>query len=181
YSHANVDPHNDLPTVDRSYDELMGLEWIPFSSLLPLCDLLMVGHVSYPKVDPSNLPASLSRKMVHTTLREEWKFKGCTITDDMDMGAIKAKYGSSESVKMALEAGNDLMLVCHAIKAVPEIAKSLKLVRPEVLNESYSRIEALRKRLSPPVPFSHDEFKALDAETKEMRDKVFGEVPAVAH
>lgn len=173
YSHANVDPHNDLPTVDRSLEELQGLEWVPFKSLAPMLDLLMVGHVSYPKVDPSGLPASLSRTMVHKTLREDWKYAGCTVTDDMDMGAIKTKYGSAESVAMALEAGNDLMLVCHAVEAVPEIAKALQKVKPELLNESYARIETLRSRLSAPTPFSLDALKALDAETKEMADKVF--------
>lgn len=172
YSHANVDPHNDLPTVDRSLEELQGLEWIPFKTLSPLVDLLMVGHVSYPKVDPSGLPASLSRTMVHKTLREDWNFTGCTITDDMDMGAIKTKYGSAESVKMALEAGNDLMLVCHAIQSVPDIAKSLREVKPAVLEESYARIEKLREKLSTPPLYSRDEFKSLDAQTKEMREKV---------
>ncbi len=174
YSHANVDPHNHLPTVDRSLEELQGLEWVPFRKMLPIVHLLMVGHVSYPKVDPSNLPASLSRKVVHDTLRKEWNFTGCTITDDMDMGAIKTKYGSAESVRMALEAGNDLMLVCHAVEAVPEIAKALQSVSPAVLEESYARICEMRKRLQPPTPFSLDALKELDAQTKEMRDIVFG-------
>jgi len=172
YSHANVDPHHDLPSVDRTQEELESLEWAPFRKLLPLLDLLMVGHVSYPKVDPTNLPASLSRTMVHQNLRENWKFSGCTITDDMDMGAIKVKYGSEESVRMALEAGNDLMLVCHAIQSVPSIAKALLKVSPEVLNESYARIQHLRSRLSAPAPFSLDALKSLDAQTKAMRDKV---------
>lgn len=173
YSHANVDPHNHLPTVDRSLEELQGLEWVPFRNTLPLVQLLMVGHVSYPKVDPSGLPASLSRKVVHDVLRKEWKFTGCTITDDMDMGAIKEKYGSADSVRMALEAGNDLMLVCHAVNAVPEIAKALLKVSPDILNESYARICALRSKLQAPAPFSLEALKELDAKTKEMRDKVF--------
>jgi beta-N-acetylhexosaminidase len=172
YSNANVDPHNNLPTVDRTCEQLLNFEWVPFRELLSELDLLMVGHVSYPKVDPSGLPASLSRKMVHKTLREDWKFTGCTVTDDMDMGAIKTKYGSAESVKMALEAGNDLMLVCHAIDAVPDVAAALRKVAPEVLNESYARITALRNRLVAPLPFSLEEFKLLDAETKALKDLV---------
>jgi beta-N-acetylhexosaminidase len=180
YSHANVDPHHGLPTVDRSYDELVSLEWAPFKQLLPILDCLMVGHVSYPKVDPSNLPASLSRLVVHKTLREDWKFTGCTVTDDMDMGAIKEKYGSAESARQALEAGNDLMLVCHSIQVVPEIAAALRKVDTAVLNESFGRITNMRNRLAAPTPFSMDAFKALDAETKEMRDKVFAAETAAA-
>ena len=171
YSNANVDPHHDLPTVQRTLNELLALEWIPFVGTLPLLDLVMVGHVSYPKIDASGLPATLSRKMVHETLRQDWKFKGCTVTDDMDMGAIKAKYGSAESAVMALKAGNDLMLVCHAVDAVPEIAKALKAVPQEIKEESFARIETLRARLAKPTPFCMDEFKTLDEGVKELREK----------
>lgn len=174
YSFANVDPHHDLPQLDRSWEELDNLEWVPFKNLLPMLDMLMVGHVSYPKIDPSLAPASLSKIIVHDTLREKWNFKGCTITDDMDMGAIKNKYGSAEAAAQALRAGNDLMLVCHSVDAVPEIAKSLSQVENKILEESYARISALRLRLSKPMPFSMDRFKELDARTKELREKVLG-------
>ncbi|MBX9688509.1 MAG: hypothetical protein K2X27_17500, partial [Candidatus Obscuribacterales bacterium] len=165
--------HNDLPSVNRSYEELNSLEWLPFKTLLPALDLLMVGHVNYPKVDPSGLPASMSRTMVHKVLREDWKFSACTITDDMDMGAIRSKYGSADSAARALEAGNDLMLVCHAVQAVPEIAAALQKVAPAIQEESYARITALRKRLSSPAPFSMELFRDLDDQTKAMRETVF--------
>ena len=53
YSMANCDPHNDLPTVQRSMAELQELEWKPFMTMLPLLDMIMVGHVSYPQIDKS--------------------------------------------------------------------------------------------------------------------------------
>src|SRR5262249_21367762 len=160
------------PKVDRTRDELLALEWVPFKKTLPMLDLLMVGHVSYPKVDPSGLPASLSRQVVHQTLREVWNYTGCTITDDMDMGAIKTKYGSADAAVQALEAGNDLMLVCHSVQAVPEIASALCKANPKALEESYNRILELRKRLKPAAPFSLDAFKSLDAQTAQLREQV---------
>lgn len=172
YSNANVDPHNDLPTVQRSLEELQGLEWQSFMRMLPLLDTIMVGHVSYPQIDASGLPASLSRTMVHKILREDWHFSGCTITDDMDMGAIKTGYGGAPAAATALKAGNDLMLVCHAIKSVPEIATALLGAPQEVLDQSYARISQLRSRLSAPAPFSLDAFKVLDHETAELKAKV---------
>lgn len=172
YSHANVDPHHNLPVVARTFAELDGFEWVPFKSLLPMLDLLMVGHVSYPEVDPSGLPASLSRVVIHQILRENWKFTGCTVTDDMDMGAIKNTYGSAESAVQALKAGNDLMLVCHSVEAVPEIARALKKAEASVLEESYSRIQALLNRLSPPASYSDEKFEELSTHTEAMRAKV---------
>ncbi|MBU6453525.1 MAG: beta-N-acetylhexosaminidase [Cyanobacteria bacterium REEB67] len=172
YSMANVDPHHGLPTVKRSLEQLLALEWLPFKRTLPRLDLVMVGHVSYPDVDPSCLPATLSRTMVHQILREDWHFEGCTITDDMDMGAIKANYGGSEAAASALKAGNDLMLVCHAIDSVPEIAATLLTVPEAIRQQSYQRILALRTRLAAPVAFSLDAFKKLDEETARLRARV---------
>jgi beta-N-acetylhexosaminidase len=180
YSMANVDPHHGLPTVKRTLDQLLSLEWLPFKRTLPMLDLVMVGHVSYPDVDPSCLPATLSRTMVHKILREDWQFKGCTITDDMDMGAIKANYGGSEAAASALKAGNDLMLVCHAIDSVPEIAATLLTVPAEIREESYQRILALRARLAPPADFSLAAFQKLDEETARLRARVLPEAARVA-
>ena len=172
YSYAQVDPHNNLPVVDRTYEQLMEFEWIPFKEMLPLLDLVMVGHVSYPQIDPSGLPASLSATMVHRTLRLEWNFGGCTITDDMDMGAIKTAYGSAESAVMALAAGNDLMLVCHSIQDVPDIAAALARQAPAMLNPAHGRITILRNRLTAPSPFSWEAFKLLDDQIKELKAKL---------
>lgn len=178
YSFATVDPHNDLPKLHRSQSELEALEWQAFMRMKSMLDLIMVGHIAYPMVDPSGLPASLSRTMVHKILREQWEFKGCTITDDMDMGAIKTGYGGPQAAASAVKAGNDLMLVCHAIKTVPEIAAAVKLVSPDVLETSYARIQALRARMPKPTPYTAEAFAKLDQETAEMKAKV--PVPAEA-
>ncbi|MBS2008606.1 MAG: beta-N-acetylhexosaminidase [Cyanobacteria bacterium SZAS TMP-1] len=172
YSMANVDPHNDLPSVDRTKEELISLEWQSFKRMLPKLHMVMVGHVSYPQIDASGLPATLSRVMVHQVLREEWSFEGCTITDDMDMGAIKSKYGSSEAAVQALEAGNDLMLVCHSLEAVPQIASALAAAPRQVLDQSFDRISALRARLVEPQAFSLEAFEALNQDLVRLRAAV---------
>jgi beta-N-acetylhexosaminidase len=170
YSCASVDPHNALPTVNRSLDEMMQTEWVPFRSMLNQLDTLMIGHVSYPLIDASNLPATLAPSMVRDLVRKEWQFKGCTVTDDMDMGAINKAYGSVEAAAMALKAGNDLMLVCHNIEGVPKIAEALAGVSREIQEEAYVRISELRKRLAPPSKFSLADFEQVDAAVSKLRD-----------
>jgi len=169
YSSASVDPHNAMPTVNRTLEEMTQLEWVPFRKSLPILDAMMLGHVSYPLIDSSNLPASLSPNVVRKILRDEWKFTGCTVTDDMDMGAIVKGYGSAEAAAMALKAGNDLMLVCHNIQGIPEIARSMARVSRDVQEESHGRIEAMRKRLAKPSTFSTEQLDQLDAQVKQLR------------
>jgi beta-N-acetylhexosaminidase len=171
YSLAVVDPHNALPTVERSLEEMLSCEWVPFKEMLDQVDTLMIGHVSYPQIDPSNLPASLSVKMVKEMVRTDWKFKGCTITDDMDMGAINKKFGSVEAASMALAAGNDIMLVCHNIEGVPGIAEALAGVDRKIQEEAFERISALRTRLASPSGFSLAAFEKLDASVKSLRER----------
>lgn len=170
YSCASVDPHNALPTVDRSKDAMLTTEWVPFRQMLDRVDSLMIGHVSYPLIDPTGLPATLSPHMVRELVRQEWQFKGCTITDDLDMGAINKIYGSTEAATMALNAGNDILLVCHNIAGVPKIAQALAEVSREVQEESFARITEFRKRLAPPVAFSMNTFDSLDVSVKKLRE-----------
>lgn len=169
YSHAVVDPHHALPSINRTFDQMSLLEWVPFRESASMLDFMMIGHVCYPQIDSSELPASLSPYMVRTVLRENIGFRGCVITDDMDMGAIKSSYGSAEAAAMALKAGNDLVLVCHNIAGVPDIAASLRAVPGEVQQESFARIEAVRKRLPAPEVFSADKFKMLDQKVQQLR------------
>lgn len=179
YSAAKVDPHHALPTVQKTKEEMMKLEWVPFLQCAPKLDFLMVGHVSYPLIDKSGLPATLSPHMVRKIVRDELKFSGCTVTDDMDMGAIAKTYGSADAAAQALSAGNDIMLVCHNIPGVPEIAAALKKVHPEVQEESFARIESLRKRLAKPTPFSMDAFKQLDLAVADLRTATLGQPASV--
>jgi beta-N-acetylhexosaminidase len=162
YSYAQVDPHNDLPKISRTKAELEAFEWKPFRALLASVDTLMVGHAVYPAIDQSGRPASLSRQLIKNIVRDEWHYPGCIITDDLDMGAIKKHYGSAKACQLAMEAGNDLLLVCHEIESVPEIANTLSQVNEDLQTEASQRIATLRERLSPPLEFSMEAAKELD-------------------
>lgn len=177
YSCAKVDPHNALPTVMKTKEEMMKLEWVSFERMLDVVDTLMIGHVSYPLIDSSKLPSSMAPNMVRGLVRNDWQFDRCTITDDMDMGAINKTYGSVEAAKAALEAGNDIILVCHNIEGVPQIAKALAGVSDEIKEESLKRIESLRERLAAPYEFSMQKMEELDAAVKKLRAQVLDAVP----
>ena len=157
---TSVDSHVALPVVDKSLEELWQSELVPFNMTLnqedyfgaqagPSAPAVMVAHILLSQVDP-DYPASLSHRVVTGLLREEMDFDGVVCTDDLTMGAVSNTYGMGEAAVLAVEAGCDLLLVCHgadnltaARDALLEAVDSGRL-SPERLDESVKRILSLK-------------------------------------
>ena len=108
-----VDSHQDLPVVDKSREELEALELIPFrTAIRHQAPAVMVAHILEKGLDPDR-PASLSPKVITELLREDLGFQGLVFTDDLTMGAIVKHYGVGEAAVLAVEAGCDMLLLCH--------------------------------------------------------------------
>jgi beta-N-acetylhexosaminidase len=174
YSYAAVDPHHELPIVARSLKELEEVEWKAFKALLPVLDSMMVGHANYPALDDSGYPSSLSRKIVGGLLREQWGYTGTIISDDLDMGAIVGHYGLGESVIRAVEAGNDLVLLCHRPELIPEAAKALATLSAARAKAAGRKIDEFRKKFQPPHTFSVKAHAALDKQIYQLRVDTLG-------
>jgi beta-N-acetylhexosaminidase len=121
---AHSDSHTEL-AVDKR--ELVELE----EDLKPYRDLIanglaavMVAHVSFPSVD--SRPASLSSWWISQYLRGELGFKGAVISDDLSMTGASVAGAAAERVRLALEAGCDLVLLCNAPAEVPGVLDSMK-------------------------------------------------------
>ena len=157
---TSVDSHVALPVVDKSLEELWQSELVPFNMTLnqedyfgaqagPSAPAVMVAHILLSRVDP-DYPASLSHRVVTSLLREEMGFDGVVCTDDLTMGAVSNTYGMGEAAVLAVEAGCDLLLVCHgadnltaARDALLEAVDSGR-ISPERLDESVKRILSLK-------------------------------------
>jgi beta-N-acetylhexosaminidase len=121
---AHSDSHTEF-AVDKR--ELADLD----EDLKPYRDLIanklaavMVAHVSFPAVD--SRPASMSSWWISGYLRRELEFKGAVVSDDMSMTGASVVGSSAERVRLALEAGCDLVLLCNAPEQVPGVLDSLK-------------------------------------------------------
>jgi len=75
--------------------------------------VVMLGHLAFPALDASGLPATLSPVMMRI-LREEMGFQGVILTDSMGMGAIKQTWTVGEAGLLAVQAGVDMLLVTSA-------------------------------------------------------------------
>lgn len=107
---TSADSHVKLPEVYIDYETADQREFIPFKYLISQnVPAIMSGHLLYPRIDKD--PASLSRPWLIGILREKLHYKGLIITDDMMMqGAWGWAGNSSKAFKMAIEAGNDIII-----------------------------------------------------------------------
>jgi beta-N-acetylhexosaminidase len=174
YSACAVDPHHELPVVPRTRTELEACEWVPYRRLQAEIDSLMVGHVRNLALDPTGRASSLSRPMVDGILRRDWGFDGTVMTDDLDMGAIINEYGFADAVRFSIEAGNDLILLCHRLEMAQEAAAVLSALPEAVTAPARARNARLRAKLAAPHDFSTEQFQALDAEVYRLREAVLG-------
>lgn len=106
------DSHDGAVTLDKSLEELMQTELVPFQEAVENgVAFVMVGHISVPQVVGDNTPASLSQMMVSNVLREQLGYQGIVITDAMNMGAITGTYTADQAAVMAVNAGVDMILM----------------------------------------------------------------------
>ena len=133
---TRVDSHKNLPLINKSYEELLNSDLIPFRENLDIVDGVMIGHILVPDVD--NMPASLSKVWIGK-LRED-NFKGLILSDDLTMNAL-ADYGTLEErfIKF-VEAGGDIGLICHDLNKIPNIFEAMKKVDDNKINERFERI-----------------------------------------
>ncbi|MCX6935294.1 MAG: glycoside hydrolase family 3 protein, partial [Verrucomicrobia bacterium] len=122
YTFCGLDPHGDLPLVDRTKKEIEAEELSVFRELGPKCEAMMVGHAQFPAWGKDSGPASLNRDIVTGLLKEKMGYWGLVMTDDLEMGAIANRYGSAEASRQAIRAGEEILLICHNPACV-EIAR----------------------------------------------------------
>lgn len=141
---TSEDSHNGMATSWKTMEEIRTCELIPFQKGIDAgAKFVMVGHISYPNILSSDIPASLSYTMVTDILRTEMGFDGVVITDAMNMGAIANRYHSSEAAVKAVEAGVDLILMpndfASAYQGVVNAVKEGR-ISEERINQSLERI-----------------------------------------
>jgi beta-N-acetylhexosaminidase len=118
------DPHYGETVMNLSLDELLARDLVPFARLGNEAGGIMVGHGTYPQVDPSGSPATLSRTL-NRDLLDRIGFTGAAISDDMEMHAVSDLGTYEEISERALMAGNDVILFCSHIERVPEMQRHL--------------------------------------------------------
>lgn len=112
-----VDSHLGLPCIDKSLTELEETELLPFRAAIGSgIPAIMSSHILFPRIEPENIPATMSAAIMRGVLRGRLGFNGLTLSDCMVMDAIRAHYGTVNGVVAALCAGVDIVFVCSDIE-----------------------------------------------------------------
>ena len=112
--HGSVlaDTHFDQAADPRTLEELRATDLIPFvAGIDARADAVMMAHVSYPAVAPE--PAGYSRYWIEDVLRAQMGFRGVVFSDDIGMAAAFSVGGVKARIDAHLDAGCDVVLVCH--------------------------------------------------------------------
>lgn len=169
---TEVDSHKGLPKVDNDIERLKSFELIPFSAAIEnKVDVIMIAHILLPKIDAEN-PASFSRTIISDILRTDMNFEGIVITDDFTMGAIVKNYEIGEAAVKSIQAGSDIVLVCHDFDKQEAVIKALLnaaqtgAISLDRIDQSVYRILKMKQKYE----LSNESAKAVDSQI--INDKI---------
>lgn len=161
HGHTKIDSHDDLPVEEMDLARLESCELIPFKkSFKARVDMVMTAHIKFPKIDPE-WPVTLSEIFLRKMIREEARYRGLVIADDLDMKALAKHHDRDRIPVRALQAGNDMLLYCNEPESPARVLETLEkaLEKGELkksdLEISHARILGVKKDMlaqpDPPV------------------------------
>jgi beta-glucosidase len=147
------DSHRELPVVTADRRQLQD-DITPFKAAVEAgVASIMTAHVAYPALDPSGLPATVSREILQWLLRQQLKFEGLVVSDALVMEGLTTAGGEASAAVDALNAGCDVLLYpSDAAKLASQLDKALaegKLERQRV-EQSLRRRQKWAQWASPP-------------------------------
>ena len=174
YSAAASDAHFQLPRIDRTREELDLNELAVFRRFVRDVDSMMICHAWYPCFEREPTPASVSHRIVTELLRNEFGFDGLIMTDDLDMGAILTAHRLDDTIRLCLEAGNDIVMLCHRVPEIETVQRILGTLPSDQIERAQQHIGDFKKNLSPPQKFSESAFQEINRKIADLRTAVVG-------
>ena len=152
HGHTCIDSHEDLPVDERTWDELLNSEVIPYKKILrSKVDFVMTAHILFKNIDPEH-PVTLSSQFINQYLKEDLKCQALVITDDLDMKALSQTQSADELTYRACLAGADIFLFCNQPESHSLAIKSLKSranqLDPERIEKSFQKIRDAKEKMS---------------------------------
>jgi beta-N-acetylhexosaminidase len=154
---SKEDTHFGVADVTNSWTEQ---ELLPYKLLIDsgYVDAVMTSHIVNKKLDAKGYPGTLSKEILDGILRKRLGFNGVVFSDDMQMHAISKNFGLEETIKLAINAGVDIMCFSNNIpgsdeRTVDKVHAIIKKmvstgeIKPERIDESFQRIIQLKSRI----------------------------------
>ena len=142
---TSTDSHLELPLVEHPPERLREVEFEPFRAAVAAdVATITTAHVLVPSLD-EKVPATLSKRIVGM-LRDELRFQGVILSDDLEMKAVAASYPVPEAAVRAVAAGCDGVLICSGDHDAQAAALEALVHAIEEERIPFSRIEDALKR-----------------------------------
>ena len=141
HGNTDTDSHTGLPCINSTYDELKKCELIPFKECIDNgAEMIMTAHIQYPNIEKNTytsiydgkeifLPATLSKTIINDILRGDMGYDGIVVTDAMEMDAIKKHFNKFDAMKLAINAGVDILLCPGDIITEDDAAEFENLIK----------------------------------------------------
>lgn len=152
------DTHLGIADVTNTWS---ARELDPYKTLIDSgeVDAIMTAHIVNKKLDPMGNPGTLSKQVIDSLLRKRFHYSGVIFSDDMQMHAITKHYGLEEAIKLAINAGVDILTFSNNISGsqertvdkVHEIIKKFVTngtISRERIDQSFKRIMSLKQQLN---------------------------------
>jgi beta-N-acetylhexosaminidase len=131
--------------------ELQRAELLPYTALMPELDAILLSHAAFPNLDPE-FPAALSSRIIRRLLRDQLGFDHhLVLTDALDQPGLTAP---GPAARLAIQAGNDLVLITHRPELAPIAAAAIATLPHLARAEAWERVDRLRDKLHWPTPWS---------------------------
>ena len=154
---TSTDSHIGLAVIRESAARWKAVDRLPFQAGVAVAAGVMVGHLVFPALDPSDAPATLSPRLVDVALRRDLGYKGLVVTDSLWMAPVRNAGIPGHIAPLALMAGDDMLLmspdVPAAYKEILSLIRSDQKLRTAV-QASVRRVLAAKARLKarPSIP-----------------------------
>ena len=154
HGRAATDSHSALPVVAASAEALHQSDLLPFKAVIDAgVGSMMTAHVAFPALDPSGLPATLSREILQWLLRQRLGFDGLVVSDALGMEGVLQGRSEGEAAVMAIQAGCDMLLhpsgLAEVVDALERATRGGAL-DPERVRQSLRRRLRWAQWVSPP-------------------------------
>src|SRR6476661_7126603 len=111
-----TDSHVAFPVITHTREQWEAIDAPPFrAAIKEQIDMIMTAHLSFPALDDSGNPATLSKPILTGVLRGELGYEGVIVTDSLAMQGVRDLYGDAEVAVRALLAGVDQLLMTPAM------------------------------------------------------------------
>jgi beta-N-acetylhexosaminidase len=176
HGNTDKDSHFELPTVTESLKTIEAIDFFPFQEGIRMgASSVMVGHLNVPALDNTGTPSSLSKKIIGDILKDQMGFQGLVISDALNMKAVADKYGKTEVVVKAFEAGCDILLfpesVDEAIKAIQTKVEKGEISKTEIDERCLKILKAKYKFVVAPKKATVFTKTEMDLAKKEIYEK----------